>query len=301
MITVRKLLSLAPALRLRKCSAIFHNAALAWPSDGAGLSSEFSSEPSSELSSGLLSGFSLELSYLKSVASVVRDAAELLSSGKAPAVSGGEGHESAVRYLVALCGSFESRPDRTACADICYGILAVLGAEPADWDFVRDEDGVMTLDASARRTWPVTLVLDRIRSPFNVGSIFRAADSFGVERIVLIEGTASPEHNRARRTSRGTGMTVAWSYMSEADALDMLKGADIPVVALEVGGTPVGEFDFPPAGYAIIGSEELGISPGILRAAGFRVGIPMAGSKGSLNVAVSAGIFLHRWFSRLSC
>lgn len=224
----------------------------------------------------------------------------MLPVGGVYAVGGGEGHESAVRHLVALCGSFENKPDKTVCADICYGILAVLGAEPADWDFIRDDGGVMTLDAGARRIWPVTLVLDRVRSPFNVGSIFRVADSFGVERIVLLDGTASPEHNRARRTSRGTDMTVAWSYMSEADALEMLRCADIPVVALEVGGTPVGEFDFPPAGYAIIGSEEFGISPGILRAAGFRVGIPMAGSKGSLNVAVSAGIFLHRWFSRLS-
>lgn len=292
MITVRKLLSLEPALRLRKCSAIFHNAALAWPPDGAGLLSGFSSEFPSGLSSGL--------SYLKSVAAVVMDAAELLPVGGVSAVGGAAGHESAVRRLVALCGSFESKPDKTVCADICYGILAVLGAEPADWDFVRNEGGVMTLDSGARRIWPVTLVLDRIRSPFNVGSIFRAADSFGVERIVLLDGTASPEHNRARRTSRGTDRTVAWGYMSEADALEMLRDADVPVVALEVGGTPVGEFDFPPAGYAIIGSEEFGISPRILRAAGFRVGIPMAGSKGSLNVAVSAGIFLHRWFSRLS-
>lgn len=174
-------------------------------------------------------------------------------------------------------------------------LLSRLGAEPSDWDFT-DDNG--TLDVSKRVILDRFLILDRIRSPYNVGAIFRSADSFGIKKIILIEGTASPEHVRARRTSRGTTETVQWEFMSEHQAYDFLRGfKPEDVIALELGGTEINRFPFPQSGVAVLGSEEFGISPEILHCCGSRVTITTAGTKGSLNVSVAAGIMLQRWFS----
>ncbi len=178
-----------------------------------------------------------------------------------------------------------------------YGqlLLSRLGAEPSDWDFLDDEG---SLDVSKRVIQDKVLILDRIRSPFNVGSIFRSADSFGIKKIILVEGTASPEHQRARRTSRGCIETVDWVFMSEEETLEFLKNYDCSqIMALELGGSDINTFSFPSSGVAVLGSEELGVSPEILKCCKSRVSIPMAGTKGSLNVSVAAGIMLQSWFA----
>lgn len=178
--------------------------------------------------------------------------------------------------------------------DKSQAILSFLGAEPSDWDF-RTADG--ELDSSVRVVQDKVLVLDRIRSPYNVGAIFRSAEAFGISRIILVEGTASPEHVRACRTSRGTTEVVPWSFSSEADTVSFLKTYEPEsVIALELGGTSINEFAFPERGVAVLGSEEFGISPAVLSCCASRVTIPMGGSKGSLNVSVAAGILLQRWF-----
>lgn len=178
--------------------------------------------------------------------------------------------------------------------DYAQVLLARLGAEPSDWDFT-DDTG--ELDVSRRVIQDKVLVLDRIRSPYNVGAIFRSADSFGIKKIILVEGTADPEHPRARRTSRGCTETVSWEFMTEEETLEFLKSYDEKVVmALELGGENINTFDFPKSGVAVLGSEEFGVSPDILKRCGSRVTIPMAGTKGSLNVSVATGILLQRWF-----
>ena len=178
--------------------------------------------------------------------------------------------------------------------DMSQALLTKLGAEPSDWDFT-DEEG--KLDESGRVVQDKVLVLDRIRSPYNVGAIFRSAEAFGISRIILVEGTASPEHVRALRTSRGTTSVVPWSFMSEDEVISFLKGYDAScVLALELGGVSINDYEFPPRGVAVLGSEEFGISPEILSCCGSRISIPMGGAKGSLNVSVAAGILLQRWF-----
>ncbi len=178
--------------------------------------------------------------------------------------------------------------------DLSQRLLSELGAEPSDWDF-RDEEG--RLDEKSRIVQDKVLVLDRIRSPYNVGAIFRSAEAFGISRVILVDGTASPEHVRAQRTSRGTTEVLPWSFLSEADTVAFL-GQYRPeeVLALELGGTDINEFAFPSRGVAVLGSEEFGISPAVLKCCGSRISIPMGGAKGSLNVSVAAGILLQRWF-----
>lgn len=178
--------------------------------------------------------------------------------------------------------------------DYAQALLVQLGAEPSDWDFIDDEGN---LDVSKRVIQDKVLILDRIRSPFNVGAIFRSADSFGIKKIILVEGTASVEHPRARRTSRGCINTVEWEFKSEEDTVAFLNDFDkSEIFALELGGTDISVFDFPERGVAVLGSEEFGVSPEILSLCGGRVSIPMAGTKGSLNVSVAAGILLYSWF-----
>ena len=175
-------------------------------------------------------------------------------------------------------------------------LLRALGAEPAEWDLLFAE--AQKLDASSRTVFPLRVYLEELRSPYNVGAIFRTAEAFGVERIYLSPGSPSPDHPRAQRTARGTAQVVPWSY-SPLSLLESEEG----VFALELGGTPVGEFAFPPCGIVLVGSEELGLSPEALRiaeAGAGRVCLPMAGAKRSLNVAVAFGILMYAWFTRLA-
>lgn len=178
--------------------------------------------------------------------------------------------------------------------DYAQELLVRLGAEPSDWDFT-DDTG--SLDVSKRVIQDKVLILDRLRSPYNVGAVFRSADSFGIKKIILVEGTASPEHAHARRTSRGCIETVEWAFMTEDEVLEFLSEYESSqIMALELGGENINTFDFPKRGVAILGSEEFGVSPQIMEKCGIRVTIPMAGTKGSLNVSVAAGILLQRWF-----
>ncbi|MCR4676889.1 MAG: TrmH family RNA methyltransferase [Sphaerochaetaceae bacterium] len=180
--------------------------------------------------------------------------------------------------------------------DYSQALLSRLGAEPSDWDFTDDSGD---LDISKRTIQDKIMVLDRLRSPYNVGAVFRSADSFGIKKIILVEGSASPEHQRARRTSRGTTATVEWVFMSEEEVVKLLKTYEKgEVMALELGGEDINTCSFPKRGAIVLGSEEFGISPEILSCCTGRITIPMAGTKGSLNVSVAAGILLQAWFSR---
>jgi TrmH family RNA methyltransferase len=180
--------------------------------------------------------------------------------------------------------------------DLSLSLHADLALERADWDMY--ERGKERQNVEKQ---PFTMVLDRLRSPFNVGSLFRTADSFGVERALVITPGALPTHRRAIRTARGTSDRIAYEVVSEQEALHLLH--DAPVFALELEGTPIQQFDFPLEGSVVVGSEELGVSPPLLQVADNslgRVSIPLFGSKGSLNVSVAFGILMHMWHLRVT-
>ena len=187
----------------------------------------------------------------------------------------------------------DSRKAMLILQDYAGILLARLGSEPSDWDIT---DSIGNLDVSKRVIQDKILILDRLRSPYNVGAVFRSADSFGIKKIILIEETASPDHPHARRTSRGCTDTVEWEYMSEEKAVSFLASCNMPVLALELGGEDINTYKFPSYGVAILGNEEFGISPALLKCCTSRITINTAGTKGSLNVSVAAGILLQRWF-----
>jgi TrmH family RNA methyltransferase len=173
-----------------------------------------------------------------------------------------------------------------------HSLLAATGRYPSDWDFI-DFSAGGGLDRTKRRVFPGMLVyLEDIRSPFNVGAMFRAAESFGVEKLWLSPLCADPRHRRALRTAMGCVDILPWE---RAEDLPEPEGA---CFALETGGTGIEDFVFPQRGILIVGSEELGVSPQALEradAALGRLSIKTYGAKGSLNVSVAFGIALQRW------
>lgn len=174
-------------------------------------------------------------------------------------------------------------------------ILSIIGTFPAEWDLViaphvspLDENGV----TRKRDFFPgVCVYAEDIRSPFNVGSIFRTAEAMGADKVFISPRCVDPTQPRAIRSAMGCIETMGWNRI----ALEDLP-PDLPIFALETGGIDIDKFIFPQKGVCIIGSEELGVSPEALKKATHgRVAIPMKGLKASLNVGVAFGILMQKW------
>ena len=179
-------------------------------------------------------------------------------------------------------------------------LLSIIGTFPAEWDLViaphvpqKDENGVVR----QRDFYPgMCIYAEDIRSPFNIGSIFRTAEAMGAEKIFISQNCIDPNQPRAKRSGMGCIETMEW----ERARLDNLPET-LPIFALETGGTDINEFKFPKKGICIIGSEELGVSPEALSKATYgRVTIPMKGLKASLNVGVAFGILIQKWVDSLT-
>jgi len=169
------------------------------------------------------------------------------------------------------------------------GLEAYAGLSPADWDF-REPLG-LSLAAGARRIFPgVRAYLEDLRSPFNVGSIFRSADAFGAAELVLSGFTADPAHPRAARSAMGATDVVPWRR-GGLEALAVSGEA----FALELRGESIDTFEFPERGIVVVGSEELGVSPEAMALCQRTVSIPMLGAKGSLNAGVAFGVLMDAW------
>jgi RNA methyltransferase, TrmH family len=185
---------------------------------------------------------------------------------------------------------------RRMCNDIRYGLQQFFQIEPADWDFQDFATG--RLEQGKRKIMPFQVFLEDLRSPFNVGSIFRTAESFGAERILMTPAVPTPGNKRVQRTAMGCADIIPWEQ-KEISSFAGMPG----VFVLETGGTSIDAFQFPAEGIVIIGSEELGVSPEAIeianRSAG-RVTIPTYGAKGSLNVSVAFGILMHRWYNSVN-
>ena len=179
-------------------------------------------------------------------------------------------------------------------------LLAIIGTFPAEWDLViaphanpYDENGVI----KEREFFPgMCVYAEDIRSPFNIGSIFRTAEGMGAEKVFISPFCVDPNQSRAIRSGMGCIETMGWEQIPVEQLPD-----DIPIFALETGGTDIEEFVFPEKGICIIGSEELGVSPQALSKATYgRVSIPMKGLKASLNVGVAFGILMQKWVEYVS-
>ena len=142
----------------------------------------------------------------------------------------------------------------------------------------------------------ITLVLDRLRSAFNTGNIFRLADAAGVKEVVCCGYTPAPPHPRLEKTAMGADKLVkSRSVSSTLEAVRELKEKGVSVVAVEVSAHAEYVWDYPfrfPLAL-VLGNEALGVDPQVLAECDGVVSLPMAGAKTSVNVGNCAAAVLY--------
>ncbi len=146
------------------------------------------------------------------------------------------------------------------------------------------------------QTLPVSLLLDNIRSMYNVGSFFRTADGAGLERIYLSGITARPPKNAITKTALGAEETVLWVDCTDPIAsVDELRGRGYEIAAIETAVTAVDLFDWKPKWPVLLlfGHEVDGVQPELLARCDTFVRLPMLGAKHSLNVSSAGAIVLY--------
>jgi tRNA G18 (ribose-2'-O)-methylase SpoU len=152
---------------------------------------------------------------------------------------------------------------------------------------------------------PIIVILDNIRSLNNIGSVFRTADAFLIQKIYLCGITAQPPHKDIQKTALGATETVAWEYAEDVSELvDKLKKNDIKVFSIEQaeGAVMLNNFQ-PPNGATcavVFGNEVKGVQQSVVSASDGIIEIPQLGSKHSLNIAVSTGVVLWDLFVKIT-
>ncbi len=151
---------------------------------------------------------------------------------------------------------------------------------------------------------PVVLVLDNVRSMHNVGSAFRTADAFALERLVLCGITGTPPHREIEKTALGATQSVAWSHVANTlEAVRQLRREGYRILAVEQAKDSVALHRFETAEnekYALIfGNEVHGVAEKVMEEVDACLEIPQSGTKHSLNIAVSVGIVLWEFYRKL--
>ena len=151
---------------------------------------------------------------------------------------------------------------------------------------------------------PVTVVLDSVRSEMNVGSVFRTADAFLIERICLCGITAVPPRPEIHKTALGAEDTVKWLYYAQVtDAIAELRSQGYRICSIEQvhGSVSLERFEIAPGERVaiIFGNEVKGVAQEAVDASDCCIEIPQCGTKHSLNVANTAAIVMWHLFSRL--
>lgn len=151
---------------------------------------------------------------------------------------------------------------------------------------------------------PFILILDNVRSLNNIGSVFRTADAFLIDKIYLCGITAIPPHKDIHKTALGATESVAWEY--KKDAAKLVKELRENHVCLAVEQTtnaiPLNNFSLEPLKkYVLVfGNEVKGVSQEVVNVCNQSLEIPQLGTKHSLNIAVSVGIVVWDFWAKLS-
>ena len=163
----------------------------------------------------------------------------------------------------------------------------------------------MTVDEFKKaKKLPLVVILDEVRSLYNVGSVFRSSDAFRVSRIYLCGITAVPPHPEIHKTALGAEDSVDWTYKKNTmDAIDELREEGYLISALEqtAESTMLDRISLDKhKKYAVVwGNEVKGIRQEVVDACDYAIEIPQYGTKHSLNVSVAAGIVLWEYARKL--
>lgn len=144
---------------------------------------------------------------------------------------------------------------------------------------------------------PIIIVLENIRSAYNVGSVFRTSDAFLVEAIYIIGYSAKPPHKEIKKTALGAEETVAWKHFkTSAEAVDELRELGYNIYAAEQAE---GSFKLHAIGFepdekiaVVFGNEVTGVEQSTIALCNGCLEIPQLGMKHSLNIATAVGVVL---------
>jgi tRNA G18 (ribose-2'-O)-methylase SpoU len=151
---------------------------------------------------------------------------------------------------------------------------------------------------------PVCILLDNVRSMHNVGSAFRTADAFRIEKIFLTGITATPPHREIHKTALGSTESVAWQHFERTeDAVSKLKNDGYQIIIIEQTTESVSLQKFIPEKdkkYCLVfGNEVNGVSEPAIELGDVALEIPQVGTKHSLNISVCVGIIVWDFFYKL--
>jgi len=152
---------------------------------------------------------------------------------------------------------------------------------------------------------PIIIILDDIRSLHNIGSVFRTADAFLIEKIYLCGITATPPNKEIHKTALGATETVDWEYSENiTELIEKIKKDNIALYAIEQVENAALLNDFIPSKKKrialIFGNEVFGVSQKAIELCNGTIEIPQLGTKHSLNVSVSAGIVVWDLFQKMN-
>lgn len=153
---------------------------------------------------------------------------------------------------------------------------------------------------------PLTIILDDVRSLYNVGSVFRTSDAFRVERIILCGITATPQNSQVEihKTALGAEESVEWIYSDDCvKCVKELNDKGYTTIAVEQveGSTKLDEFvvDLSARYALVLGNEVKGVNQEVVDICKISLEIPQFGTKHSLNVSVTAGVVIWEFFKQL--
>ena len=151
---------------------------------------------------------------------------------------------------------------------------------------------------------PISVLLDNVRSLHNVGSVFRTADAFRIEKIFLTGITGTPPHREIHKTALGATESVAWDYLENpGGVVRMLKRENYVILVAEqtTESVPLQQFRVKSDQKfcLVFGNEVHGVSEEVVHMADHAIEIPQMGTKHSLNVSVCAGIVIWELFKQI--
>lgn len=156
----------------------------------------------------------------------------------------------------------------------------------------------------AQQKLPVVIMLDNVRSMHNVGSVFRTADGFSIEKVVLCGITAQPPHREIEKTALGATQSVEWEHIDDTlVAIEKYRQLGYQIIAVEQAQNSVmlnvNQPTLDEKYVLIFGNEVNGVSDEAMEKIDKCIEIPQFGTKHSFNIVISAGIVLWDFFAKM--
>lgn len=194
-----------------------------------------------------------------------------------------------------LARIFDGRWDRRQWLNLLVPLERYLDRRLTDVELIGFQPDRET---SVQEKLPLTVIVDHWRSAFNVGSLFRMADGFGIQEILLVGYTPTPDQASVKKTALGSELHTPWQHFETLSfAIDYLREKNIPLWALETAPSAqiLGSSPLPSTMGLLLGNERFGLDHQALALCEGLIRIPLRGHKNSINAASAFGVFAYEW------